>query len=293
MASLQRGWLQASEQRIALIQLDRDAAIKALDEQELSEEQHAQAVSLIRQTAGAEIVTEARRLVETTDKTTEATYKLSDTFQGFGQVASSAFEDAIVKGGKFSDMLNGLAEDIQRLLIRNTLNKFLDIAINAGGAALTGWLGGGTTTPTVQQHQAEYSEHPARRRHHKCPRQRLRRRQRDSVRPWRRRQPADGVSDGAGHGADGRGRAGGGGAAQTDAVRQSRRRGGAGGVTVNIINNTPSKVTTEEKKGDPKGGVNLNVVIDSLETAMAQRLQRPGSQLNRAMAQAANPIKAR
>ena len=50
---------------------------------------------------------------------------------------------------------------------------------------------------------------------------------------------------------------------------------------------------TEEKKSDPKGGVNLNVVIDSLETAMAQRLQRPGSQLNRAMAQAANPIKAR
>ena len=55
----------------------------------------------------------------------------------------------------------------------------------------------------------------------------------------------------------------------------------------------PSKVSTEKREGDPKGGINLNVVIDSLETAMAQRLQRPGSQLNRAMATAANPIKAR
>ena len=293
MESLQRGWLQASEQRIALIQLDRDAAIKALDEQELSEEQHAQAVSLIRQTAGAEIVTEARRLVETTDKTTEATYKLSDTFQGFGQVASSAFEDAIVKGGKFSDMLNGLAEDIQRLLIRNTLNKFLDIAINAGGAALTGWLGGGTTTPTVQQHQANIQN------------------------ILRGGGTTNALGNAFDHGnvipfarggvvsrptvfpmARGMGLMG---EAGPEAVVPLKRmpsgnlgvEGTAGGVTVNIINNTPSKVTTEEKKGDPKGGVNLNVVIDSLETAMAQRLQRPGSQLNRAMVQAANPIKAR
>ena len=45
MASLQRAWLQASNQRIGLIELDRDAAIAALDEQELSEEQHAQAVA--------------------------------------------------------------------------------------------------------------------------------------------------------------------------------------------------------------------------------------------------------
>ena len=45
-----------------------------------------------------DIATEAGRLAETTDKTTESTFKLSDTFQGFGQVASSAFEDAIIKG---------------------------------------------------------------------------------------------------------------------------------------------------------------------------------------------------
>ena len=60
-------------------------------------------------------------------KADESAFKLSDTFQGFGQVATSAFEDAIIKGEKFSDVLNGLAEDIQRLLIRNTMNKLVEL----------------------------------------------------------------------------------------------------------------------------------------------------------------------
>ena len=258
-----------------------------------------------------------RRLVETTDKTTEATYKLSDTFQGFGQVASSAFEDAIVKGGKFSDMLNGLAEDIQRLLIRNTLNKFLDIAINAGGAALTGWLAAAAPTPASRRPPTGAASRASAA---MC-RQLLRLRhviphQRPPSGPASRRH-RNALGNAFDHGnvipfarggvvsrptifpmARGMGLMG---EAGPEAVVPLKRmpsgnlgvEGSAGGVTVNIINNTPSKVTTEEKEGDPKGGINLNVVIDSLETAMAQRLQRPGSQLNRAMAQAANPIKAR
>ena len=39
MTSLQRAWLQASNQRIALINLDRDTHLKALEDEELSEEQ--------------------------------------------------------------------------------------------------------------------------------------------------------------------------------------------------------------------------------------------------------------
>ena len=68
----------------------------------------------------------------------------------------------------------------------------------------------------------------------------------------------------------------------------------AGGpqVTVNIINNAGAKVTTEEQR-DPSGNLSLNVIIDALETAMAQRAARPGSTLNRALAAAANPIRAR
>jgi hypothetical protein len=37
----------------------------------------------------------------------------------------------------------------------------------------------------------------------------------------------------------------------------------------------------------------MTVVIDTLEAAMTQRLQRPGTTLNRALAQAASPVKAR
>jgi phage-related minor tail protein len=65
-----------------------------------------------------------------------------------------------------------------------------------------------------------------------------------------------------------------------------------GGVTVNIINNTPAQVKTEECR-DERGGITMNVIIDSVEQAMAQRAARPGTTLNRALAQAASPVKAR
>ena len=63
-------------------------------------------------------------------------------------------------------------------------------------------------------------------------------------------------------------------------------------VTVNVINNAGAKVTTEEQ-WDPSGNLSLNVIIDAVEVAMAQRATRPGSTLNRALATAASPIRAR
>ena len=70
----------------------------------------------------------------------------------------------------------------------------------------------------------------------------------------------------------------------------ARIRGG--GVTVNVINNTGAQVSTEQKR-DPRGGLTIDVIIDAVEQAMAQRAARPGTTLNRALAAAANPIKAR
>ena len=64
------------------------------------------------------------------------------------------------------------------------------------------------------------------------------------------------------------------------------------GVTVNVINNTPAQVKTEERR-DGSGGMTLNVVIDAVEQAMAQRAVRPGTTLNRALSTAASPLKAR
>jgi len=63
-------------------------------------------------------------------------------------------------------------------------------------------------------------------------------------------------------------------------------------VTVNVINNNGSKVTTEEKKDD-QGNLRIDVMIDAIEHAMAARATRPGSTLNRALAQAATPVRAR
>jgi hypothetical protein len=51
-------------------------------------------------------------------------------------------------------------------------------------------------------------------------------------------------------------------------------------------------VKTEQKR-DPRGGLTIDVVIDAVEQAMASRATRPGTTLNRALAQAANPVRAR
>jgi hypothetical protein len=288
MESLQRAWLQASDQRITLIELERDSAIKALDEQELSEEQHAQAVSLIRNTANQDIANEIDRLSKTTDKTSESAFKLSDTFQGFGQVATSAFEDAIIKGEKFSDVLAGLAEDIQRLLLRNTMNKLVELGINAASSAIGGWMGGSAYSNA--QVTADWTPLVGLRKTalgaafdggNVIPFARGGIVGRPTIFPMAR-----------GYGLMGE--------AGPEAVMPLKRmpsgnlgvEAGGKGVTVNVINNTPAQVKTEERR-DGSGGMTLNVVIDAVEQAMAQRAVRPGTTLNRALSTAASPLKAR
>lgn len=68
----------------------------------------------------------------------------------------------------------------------------------------------------------------------------------------------------------------------------------AGGprVTVNIINNAAAKVETQQRRDDG-GRLTLDVLIDAVEQQMAQRATRSGTTLNRALAAAANPIRAR
>ena len=63
-------------------------------------------------------------------------------------------------------------------------------------------------------------------------------------------------------------------------------------VEVHIHNNNGSRITTEQRK-DERGGLTIDVMVDAVEQAMASRAARPGTTLNRALAQAANPVKAR
>ena len=67
---------------------------------------------------------------------------------------------------------------------------------------------------------------------------------------------------------------------------------GGSKVTVNVINNAGAKVSTKQDK-DENGDVQINVIIDAVEQAMAQRAARPGTTLNRALSAAANPVRAR
>lgn len=57
------------------------------------------------------------------------TDKLSDAYRELGGTFSSAFEDAIVEGQKFGDVLQGLAQDIQRILVRKTITEPLTSGI--------------------------------------------------------------------------------------------------------------------------------------------------------------------
>lgn len=70
------------------------------------------------------------------DDADEKAKKLKATFADLGATFTSAFEDAILNGEKFSDVLGGLAKDIARLLLRNTVTDPL-------AGALQGFFSGG------------------------------------------------------------------------------------------------------------------------------------------------------
>ena len=297
MDSLQRQWLQASGERIKLIEFDRDAAIKGLDDKELSEQQHADAVVLINQTAAREIAGERVRLVDSIKSPdqlgVQSVFSLTDALKGMGVAASSAFEDAIAGGKGFSEVLQGLATDLEKLLVRKfatePLMRLLDMGITAGGNALTQWWTG-------------YSSHTV-------------------TADWTNLQGLKAAHGGVFEGGNVIPFARGGlierptifpmargyglmGEAGPEAVMPLTRLpsgklgvGSAGGPAVvnnvQIVNNHPGAKVSSEEQPNGRGGVDLTVVIDVVEQAMAQRLQRPGTTLNRALGTASNPIRAR
>jgi hypothetical protein len=81
-----------------------------------------------------------RRVEESGNRARDAARELGLTF-------SSAFEDAIIRGKKFSDVLKGIGQDIARIIARRTITEPLGNAISS---ALSGfsldsigsWLGG-------------------------------------------------------------------------------------------------------------------------------------------------------
>nr|VFK26991.1 MAG: hypothetical protein BECKMB1821G_GA0114241_102455 [Candidatus Kentron sp. MB]VFK31259.1 MAG: hypothetical protein BECKMB1821I_GA0114274_102154 [Candidatus Kentron sp. MB]VFK75421.1 MAG: hypothetical protein BECKMB1821H_GA0114242_102155 [Candidatus Kentron sp. MB] len=60
-----------------------------------------------------------------------ATKKTSETAQQMGDAFGSAFEDAILSGKNFGDVLTGLQQDLARIIIRRTITVPRSIQINS------------------------------------------------------------------------------------------------------------------------------------------------------------------
>ncbi|PZR10375.1 tape measure protein [Roseomonas gilardii] len=95
--------------------------------------------------AAMEELERAERRVE------EGASRTSDTVRELGLTFSSAFEDAIVKGEKLSKVMQGLLQDIARIIARKTITEPLGNAVSTGlnslGASswmdgIGSWLGG-------------------------------------------------------------------------------------------------------------------------------------------------------
>ncbi|MCX5699611.1 MAG: hypothetical protein NTX01_07930 [Candidatus Omnitrophica bacterium] len=74
----------------------------------------------------------AKKSKETLEKNSEATNRMKDAAKDLGMTFQSAFEDAIIDGKKFSDVLSALLQDIERLVLRAAVTTPLAEAISTG-----------------------------------------------------------------------------------------------------------------------------------------------------------------
>ena len=83
-------------------------------------------------------------LAKQNDKLTDQEKERQKAFEQLGYSFESAFEDAILSGKKLSDVLEGLAQDIAKIVIRQTITQPIGNAVsgllNSGGAG--GFLSG-------------------------------------------------------------------------------------------------------------------------------------------------------
>jgi hypothetical protein len=86
------------------------------------------------------LTAEFEKATEEVDKLTEAEERARDIGQELGLTFTSAFEDAVVEGKKFREILQGIYKDILRIMLRKTITepvgKFLSTALSAGVGSL-------------------------------------------------------------------------------------------------------------------------------------------------------------
>ena len=103
------------------------------------------------ETIQREAVATMEELERAEERVQRGAERTSDTVRELGLTFSSAFEDAIVKGEKFSSVLEGLLQDITRILARKVITEPLGNAVLAGLSGISfdslftdvgSWLGG-------------------------------------------------------------------------------------------------------------------------------------------------------
>lgn len=122
------------EQLAEAIATPRERALRELAEYE-------QVFGASSEEYGRKAVEVFNQLETEIDDTIETSKDLEKTFADLGATFSSAFEDAILNGEKFSDVLVGLGKDIARLLLRATVTD--PLASIAGDILKSGSVGGG------------------------------------------------------------------------------------------------------------------------------------------------------
>lgn len=82
----------------------------------------------------------AKKAKKTLDESSEAGKRNIDMARDLGATFTSAFEDAVVSGGKLSDVLRGIEQDILRIMLRKLV---IEPLTTAGTNYLGGLFGGG------------------------------------------------------------------------------------------------------------------------------------------------------
>jgi hypothetical protein len=74
--------------------------------------------------------------------------KANEEASMFGQIMTSAFEDAIIEGKKFSDVLKGLAQDLLKVFLRKQVTEPLAQAASGAFGGRFGWAFGNSSGST-------------------------------------------------------------------------------------------------------------------------------------------------
>ena len=225
--------------------------VEALEAGKISEEQYVEAAS--------------KRLETNTEKLKEQ----KTVAEELGLTFTSSFENAVASGGKFSDVLKGLEQDLIKLLLRLSVTEPAMKAIkdtdwgSLASGLVSSFMGSGTpapqakggvfTSPSLSAYSGGVYNSPT---------------------PFRFASGA-GIFGEAGpeaimplkRGADGK----------LGVASQ-----GAGNVVVNVINNTDAQAKTE-KRSDGRGGSIIDVVIEQVRGAIASDISRGSGPVPAAM----------